>query len=292
MPSETTYSMSTEFAVAAPPVNGKGGTVVAKEEDKELLPITGDYGADAGLGLDGVDASDFAIQWMRIIHYQCPETTEGDARYLPDAKPGMLLNSATLQVVDGKTGGIFVPVTREHKYLEYIPRDAGGGFQGSWDLTDPRIADLRRNQGQFGRLLLENGNELTETFSFFGLFLPDETDVWRVGISFSSTQIRKYRMLTGRLASLIGTPPKYPTFAWRWRVSSQPESNKKGRYFGWRILQEGDKPLAVTDDIYLEAREFHRQLRSGAVQMNYAQQRDDGSAMSDGGAPIDDNIPF
>jgi hypothetical protein len=57
-------------------------------------------------------------------------------------------------------------------------------------------------------------------------------------------------------------PKKPPIFAWRWQFGTQPEKNKKGSFYGWRITLWGNTPetarLRASDPLYLKAREFMR----------------------------------
>jgi hypothetical protein len=269
--------------------------VVKTAEAAQAVTAQGDSYADmAGAGMEGVDASDQLIPFLRILHYACPQVTEGDPAYIDGARPGMILNTATGEILDGKAGGLFIPVSRDHTFVEYVPRDAGGGFVGVWPLSDPRIAQMKAKQGNFGKLVTANSNELSETFSLYGLFLPHgSTEVWRVVVGFTSTQIKKYKMLTTRLVGLLGTPPKYPMWAFKWQLASQPESNKKGKFFGYRFtLFDGSPATAMmkpNDPLVTAAHAFYTQVRAGEAQANYDGVEAEGSS-SEG---VDDaDIPF
>ena len=94
-------------------------------------------------------------------------------------------------------------------------------------------------------------------------------------IAFTSTQIKKYRVLITRLQALIGAPkPRYPMFAWRWNVTTVPEKNKSGEYYGWQLALDGETAdaarLAPTDPLYQLAREVNQLVKGGAARADFA----------------------
>jgi len=257
-----------------------------------VLPVAAPlaaYRGDAGAGLEDVGSSEMLIPFLRILQSNSPACEEGGPAYVDGARPGMIFNTATQQLVSRETGFDFVPAYREHTYVEYVPRDSGGGFQGVWEASDARIPALRSSQGEFGKLVLESGNELIETFSLYGVAAMGLEDVQNVVIAFASTQIKKYRLLTTRMVGLCGVPPRYPLFAFRWHLATMPEQNKKGKFFGWKMALAGGDPakalLLPTDPLYLQARDFYQLLKAGSARANYAAGEGAGDPTAgDGGA--------
>lgn len=264
---------------------------VTTKDDKNLsVPDYGDY---AGAGLEGVSQDEMLVPFLRILHYQCPQIDETDGAFIDGARPGMILNTATNQVINGtKDGMIIVPTFREHVYVEYTPRTAGGGFAGVWTPDDERLPALKRQFGGptgqvFGKMMLDNGNELTESYQLYGIGSPkeDPDDVWRFIISFTSTQMRKYKSFVTAMNGQRGNPP---LFAFRWQLNSVPEENKKGKYFGWRMVPVGGSfnaaRMAPTDDLFQTAAGFYEMLRGGKARANYEAS---GGGSDDGeGGPI------
>src|SRR5689334_776840 len=83
-----------------------------------------DYGQNAGAGFEGTTQADFTIPFISLLQAGSRVITESS---IADARPGMLLNTATQELIDGKVGLVIVPVRREHAYVEWVPRAAGGG---------------------------------------------------------------------------------------------------------------------------------------------------------------------
>jgi hypothetical protein len=263
-----------------------------------------DYSGDAGAGFESVGTNEFLIPFVRILQSNSPQCDEASGSYNPDARPGMIINTATGQMYSGKAGLAFVPVERDHTYPEFVPRDAGGGFVSVWTAHDPRIPDLKAAQGQFGRLKLENGNELTETFSLYGLATPvneagemiDKMDLIQGVIGFSSTQIKTYKMITTRLISMIGSPPRYPIWAHVWIARTVPQKNKKGSFYGWSFGLRGGNPataiLRRDDPLYQQGKALHAALKAGTVRADYEKAAAGTADSTDGADTADEYIPF
>jgi len=268
--------------------------VIDESASKAVAPVD-DYSEDAGIGVENISRDELLIPFIRILQPLSPEVNETESKYVEGAKAGALINTATSELFDGKKGVLFIPVSRTHTFGEFVPRNSGGGFKGVWNDDDPRIPALRAAQGQFGKLALDNGNELVETYSFFGLVadaaegLSDDTFWQQAIIGFSSTQIRAYRMITARLVSLLGTPVKYPLWAFTWHLTTVGQKNAKGSFYGWRAALYGNAPtsalLKPSSASYQQAKSFHAFLQSGKAKPDYSTA---GAQESD----AEDELPF
>lgn len=248
-----------------------------------------DYGDYAGAGFEGMSKDDYAVPFLRVLQTNSPQI-EGGTAGIDGAKAGMIFNNVTRELIDGKTGVPFVPVAREHNFVEYVPRDAGGGFVGLRDIGDPLVAALREKQGAFGRLKTDAGTELVETYYVFGLALLSDRRLMSV-VGFSSTQIKFYRSwmtyADGLVLNVDGREVKPPLFAHRWRLGSLPDKNKKGSFFSWRVNLDGSDAAACrlpkSDPVFQDAAAFYERVRKGKVK-----------AVHDAAEPAgsDDNVPF
>jgi hypothetical protein len=224
---------------------------------KELQAV--DYGADAGAGLENLTQDELSIPFVRLAQPLTPTVIEGDMA------PGDIFNSATGDVYEDPS---FVIAARDRNFVEYVPRDNGGGFVGIHPPDEPEILALREAQGRFGALETEDGNEIIETMYLYGLIGdPPEPVI----LSFVSTQIKKYKALISRINAIkvrvgddLMTPP---IFAHRWKLASVQEKNDKGTFFGWRITPE-DR-LSPSHELYQLAKQFAAQVASGAAVAKY-----------------------
>lgn len=271
-------SVKTKDKHGTPPVLEERALVTAPQNAMQ----TYDYGSDAGAGMEDVSQSEMLIPFMRIVQPTGNILKESHPSYNEHAKQGMILNTAAGALYPRATGFGFIPCFREASYTEWVPVDAGGGFRGTWDHEDPRVAVLLKEQGEFKSLKTPDGTELVETRTMYGVAVPrDAEGKWLIEeaqaavVAFTSTQIKKYRTLVTRLNALIGKPPRFPMFAWRWNVTTVPESNKKGDYYGWQMLLDGESSaqalLRPNDPLYLLAKDVHHLIKAGGAKADFAQ---------------------
>lgn len=270
-----------------------------------------DYAEYAGVGLENIGRDEMLIPFFRILQSNSPQCDPENGAYIQGAVQGMIINTATNQLYNGKTGFTLIPCYRDHNFVEFVPRTAGGGFVGLHAPDEDIIARLRREQGEFGKLKLdptnEQSNEITETFYLYGLVLIDGEDPVRGVIGFASTQIKAYKsMMTHANGILLRLPNRapipFPLFAHRWLFKTVSQQNKKGKFYGWSIGLVGGAPLAARlspkDPLFQAGADFNKLIASGAVKADY--ERGDvgdegeggGGSSGGGGAPDDEEMPF
>ena len=66
------------------------------------------FGDDAK-GFDNMTQDDLALPFVRILGQLSPQVTAGDAKYMESAKPGMIFNTVTNELFDGKKGIKVIP---------------------------------------------------------------------------------------------------------------------------------------------------------------------------------------
>lgn len=244
-------------------------------ETKDQLPTAGgfDYGSEAGAGFEGTSGDDLSIPFVSILQSNSPQVEEENP---PGAKAGMLYNTVTREMIPGEQGVVFLPVHKEHVFVEWVPRNEGGGFVGTYDPGAAEVKDaIAANGGQrTGKLHLPNGNELIETFYVYGLTLDDEgKETTGFGVvSFTSTKIKPCRDWTTAMYTLKGKPPM---FANRARLKTVRQKNEHGTYHNFQI-----EPLAATwreslidpqaeASLLQEAREFREMVMTGMAKANH-----------------------
>jgi len=77
--------------------------VKARQSDSLAL-----FGDDAK-GFDNMTQDDLALPFVRILGQLSPQVTDGDAKYIDGAKPGMIYNTVTSELYDGKKGIKVIP---------------------------------------------------------------------------------------------------------------------------------------------------------------------------------------
>jgi|HubBroStandDraft_4_1064222.scaffolds.fasta_scaffold00019_88 hypothetical protein len=307
--------MSIEQAVATlKEVDPKTGQEITTAAGTDLAVV--DFGTDAGAGMENVTSDELKVPFLTPLAANSPQVANPPEQGgLPNAKAGMIFNTGTGELYDGKPGLVFIPVHRDHNYVEFTPRNLGGGFVAIHKPDDQLIQDLKAEQGRFGRLSYGvtsrnekgealNGTELSETFYLFALIIDPHTNhPFRAVIPFKSTQIKKYQAFMQRQTSFKYANPRSttenllppiqpPIWAHRWRLATNFESNKKGNFYGWSLTLDAKKPdgteepyikslIRTSDPLYQEAKAFNAMLESGRARADVA-----------GAASEDEEIPF
>lgn len=256
-----------------------------------------DFTADVGAGMEGAGSEAFAIPFLKVLQTNSPEVDEASSKFLPGAKPGMLLNTVTGDLFDGKEGVQFVPCAYQRRFLRWAPRGSSTqGFRG--EMLPEEVAALRNDnklvehEGRIyfplddGRVDDKRCDRVTDTRSHFGLALKDGVP-HQVLLPLTSTQIKKSKLLMSLLnqqtVEVNGKRGTAPTFLNLIRITTLKESNDRGSWFGVHFALEGRVPNAA---IYEAGKAFHASINAGGVKVNYAE------ADEAGGEPAHDPDKF
>ena len=236
---------------------------------------------DLGAGFEDFGQEDLIIPFLAVLQKGSPQVEEGNALLIPDAKPSMLMNTVSLELLDGKVGIRFVPVHRDHKYIEWKDRDSGGGLLGVFEPEDKYVADMKAKAEKFGKIPTDEGN-LSETFTVYGLLvkgegLGEDLDYEPVAISFASTQIKQYkRWMTQAMGAVVRGPQgervPLPMFAHVYRLKTQLQQNNLGTWYGWSITFDGKNAaecrLPQEHPLYQAAKKLRDVVKSGKAIAN------------------------
>ena len=252
-------------------VTVKGSTDVAQRQSLDAF-----LDATAGQGLEEASRDAFTTPLLRILQDLSPQTKKTKAEYIPGAKPGMIFNTATKEVYERI---VVLPCYFTETYIEWIPRDDGGGLVAVHPKDTALIHQTTRDGS---KQVLPNGHELALTHSQFVVRMKDEGGAEACVIPMSSTNLKLSKNWnTQQLASKQPTVERqrgYATYHWMYELGSQEVSNAKGTWYQWVI---GPREQCLNIEALQAAQAFYSMLRSGAAQkVDYA-------AMSD---PIDAKV--
>lgn len=265
-------------------------TALAERPEHAVAQVY-DYGADSGSGFEGTSGSDLSIPFLQVLQSNSPQVEDNKPE---GAVAGMLFNTVTGELVKGSVN--FLPVLKQDAYVEWVPRDQGGGFVGMHTLDAPEVkAAIAANGGdRFKKLVNAKGNDLIETHYMYGLLL-DESGTQTQGfavLAFSSTKIKPFRDWTTAMYMLKGRPP---LFANRASISTVKQKNDKGSFFNFSITPLRDtwaesliNPQTEAA-LLTEAREFKKLVETGMARANFEQQ---GGAEAPTGANNGEEAPF
>ena len=247
-------------------------TNIAKQENTAIATFDDDL-LSGGTGLEETTTEDFAIPFIRILQQMSPQLNKQDGRYNQDAQAGMLVNTVTNEVYDGEKGITVVPCAYVKKYIEWIPREKGGGLVNA--NHDISILKSCKKDEETRRLYTPDDTEIVETAQFFVLVLEPEPQ--QAVVAFTSTQLgasRKWLTMLrmARVQTKSGQSVSAPMFANTYTLGTLAQSNDKGSWYGFTVNQVG----AVDVETAHIAKEFMSVARSGDVEVKEEQQQDVG----------------
>lgn len=265
-------------------------TTTAKAAMSVVENIGAELFADAGKGLANIDADSVAIPFLAVLQTGSPQVDPDSGEYIATAKSGMLYNTVTKDVFDGKEGVYVVPCEYQRKFLRWAPREKGGGFKGEIRIEDVlKMRESRDIVEQDGKLFIpdENGSvnpkqcdKVADTRMHYVLLLNPKTGAAQQAVlSLASTQIKKSKQLIALLGGVQITNPETgaaatpPTFANVVHVTTVPESNDQGKWHGVRFELAG---LVKDANTYRMGRAFHKLVSAGRAAVNFDQATDIG----------------
>lgn len=250
----------------------KTDTAVAQVKDA-ALPAEFDidiYG-DANLGNENVGQDDITIPRLKIAQALSPEIKKAKAEYIEGCEEGSVFNSATRELYAGPGEPLTViNVAYVRRYIEWIPREKGGGLVNP--NHDESILDqcTRNDKGDY---VLENGNEIVVTPEHFVIIVRADGTWEQAVLSMSgskakisrswNTSIRNLKIRNPATGKFVNPARFYQSFL----LSTVPETNDRGDFFNWRVAQ-GEPTISLPEvgkEVYLAAREFYDLVQSGAV---------------------------
>lgn len=271
----------------------RANQAVATADDKSTAAAVYDYGADAGLGYEGFSSSDYSIPYLSVLQGLSPQVTDNNPA---GARPGMIYNTVTGELIDGNEGVVFQCAELHKKYVEWVPRDAGGGLVAIFDPSDPEVSEAINYSAsknlKYGKLETPAGNSLIETYYAYGLIL-DETGEESKGfalMSFTSTKIKPTKnWLTIMRTTMKG---KIPILAYRTVLRTSQEKGDKGTFYNVQFSPFGGKGwvesvLTPGHALLAEAKKFREMVLTGKAKADLSQ-----TASSGGEAAGDKEIPF
>lgn len=250
-----------------------------RETNKNLPAKRGKFAARAGGGMEETGADSFSIPFLAVLQKGSPQVDEASGKQLKGAKAGMLFDTVSQEMIDGKTGCELVQCHYKRVFLRWGARDAGGGFKG--EIAPEALAKMR-NEGQ-----VIDSNGLTLVADKNGDVDPEESDrvidtrvhymlridrkkktFKRCVLSLSRTQVRKSKHLMSMFADLKleedgveYTPATYQSII---KIITVPEKNDQGTWYGvdFSIVDQFDDP---EDPIFLAAEQFKEAVKSGVA---------------------------
>jgi hypothetical protein len=239
-------------------------TAVAKVKETALsTDVMDDIFSDAGEGAV-FDSSEMQIPFVRLLQALSPQLNKKKPEYIEGASSGDAFNNVTNQYWDGEKGLTVIPCFQTTKYLEFTPRDMGGGFRGEINPNNPVLQQTTRAGS---KELLPNGNELVKSDQHFCLIVEEDGSFQPAVIDMKSTQLKvsrrwKTQIAMQKIPAPDGRLVTPPVFATMWRLRSVEESNDQGSWSNWAVERVG---IVEDRNLYMEAKSFRQSIAAGEV---------------------------
>lgn len=247
------------------------------------LPVGINFEQDVNRGLENVDKDSIAIPFLIAIQKMSPQVDETEAEYIPDAKPGMFLNTVTHRLYDGKEGVTLIPCHFDRQFLRWGPRGTeDGGLKGVY--TPEQAARMQSNgtvvqSEEDGRWYFpkEDGtvnpkkcDQLADVRNHYVL-IEEDGALTPALLSLTSTQIKKSKNLIAQLNAVQvpgpgGKKVTPPSWVNRVKVTTVPESNAKGSWHGVQMILDG---FIDSQEVYDLGKGFYEAIGKGKVSANY-----------------------
>jgi hypothetical protein len=224
---------------------------VANKNSTDVVVSTA-FEEDAGSGLENLTSEDLTIPRLKILQALSPEVNKHDGKYVEGAETGDILNTVTRELYSDDTQSVVVlPVAYKRMFLEWQPRESGGGLVKQH--LEPEILNETTKSDRGGDVL-PNGNYIQTSATHYCLVLSSDSESYQqVMIPMSGTQLKKSRTWNSVMASLkvkssngkVFTPPSY---SHKYQLKTKAESNDRGNWFGWDISVLG---VLQQEEMYL-----------------------------------------
>lgn len=264
-----------------------------------------EFGEDAGQGFENQDMSFRKLPMLVILQSNSPQVMESKGA----VRAGQILNTVTNEVVDEV---VVVPALLDSCYLQFIPRDDGGGFRGRHK-TDSKIVKeaLARNDGrEFGKIPLPQPNdpktgkpqpthELVQNYEMYAITTRDNDPSGFAVIPFQSTKIKVLRgwntqisMFAPKIGPKQFRAKEIPMFAHRVKITTEMETNAKGSFFVPVLspAMGGDdlvkSLIGKNDPRYVAAKQLHDEVLAGAAKAAYDTMDQEPAQDAESGVPF------
>lgn len=255
---------------------GKSQEVATVADNEYALPaeLMEEY---AGMEQEELGREDLSLPFLRILQTNSPQVNKRDPKYVKGAEAGMFMNTATLEVFDGETGITVVPCAYQRTFVEWIPRNKGGGFVTDHGLDNGTklLATCRKGDPSDPKdkklYLPKSGNQLVETaYHFLMLVQGEQAD--QVICAMSSSALKVSRNWNTRITNVRNpqTGARLPRFVMAYKLTTVQQQNEDGSWFNYavepqapsmKLFKQQDKGRAFLD----AAKNFATQMQTFRV---------------------------
>jgi hypothetical protein len=237
---------------------------------------------DIGSGSEGMTKDDVMIPRLSILQQMSDQVNKRHGSYIDGAEPGMIMDNVANVSFDGEKGITVVPISYRRAHIEWKP-DRGGLVNDHGSSSDCLESCQRGDKGEY---FTSEGNEIVPTGEYFVFVIDGDGNHTPALLSMSKSQMKKakqWNAMISRLMIDINGKKENPAMFWTsYQLTTVPESNDQGSWFGWSVKMNHDaqsggiiQNLSNGKNIYLEARKFKKDVQSGNVNVSAESVDDD-----------------
>lgn len=205
-----------------------------------------------GRGSENVGSKDLVLPRLEIVQAQSPIKDEN-----PDAKEGLLFNTATGEVIG--EAAFVVPIYYRMEYLVWKDQDAGGGFFGAYDTegeAKSRVAEEVSNGEDPGLL------EVVDTPVHYCLVVNPDMTTQQIVISMSKSKAKVSRKWNAVIQICGGD-----RFSRAYKLTTFKDKNKQNKTFYNYVVQPAGFP---PEKIFREAERLYEVFKTQGVKADHA----------------------
>lgn len=255
----------------------KQEVATAKESAQLPAEFLAEIEADSGHGVSNLGADDVAVPYLYVLQTNSPQVNEDHDAHIEGAKAGMFYNNVSGEVFDGREVGLtIIPCAYERKFVEWVDRDAGGGFIAEHDADSGILSECKPDEK--GRPRLGNGHMIVETAYHYVYMKNPNTGVWEeIIIPMKSTFLKKSRRWNKALMSTLipGSGKTAPRWLYPYQIKTAKETKDTNTWSNIELERHQDP---VTVDQYRAAKNFAEQMDKGLVKRAAENTLADGAA--------------
>ena len=229
------------------------------KKDTELSTIM--FEEDANVGLESIGKDDLAIPFLTILQSNSPQLMEDKA-----LRPGMIFDTVLKK---GYEEILVIPCNYEKQYVEWTPREQGGGIQGTHSASEGLELLKACKKDDKGKDILPNGNLLVPTAVYYVVYTENgNMDLSKAIISMTSTALKKSRRWNSVMAGKTmrgkeGQSFTPPSFGHIYKMATVGEKNVHGSWYNWDITMHAP----VSDQaVYSTSKQFATDMEKSKIQ--------------------------
>lgn len=215
-------------------------------------------------GTEAITKDDIQLPRLALAQALSPQLVEGDPKFIEGLTQGMLFNSLTSRNY-GKGPIEFIVVRADApRYIEFHPRDQGGGIKDmNVPPDDPRTRFTMNDKG-------ETVNPVATKFYDFVVVLVNRDNIAEsevISLSFKSSGLKVAREINSYIK--LGN---IPIFGRRFMLTTASEKNSKGTYYVYKVKNAG---VVQDETVYRFCEQAFEGLRDKKINIDREEGTDD-----------------